>query len=104
MRSGGVLDLALVKDILGTPRGGSFVYRANERRAILEIMKRFEICYSEIPNRTVLIPALLPVPEPELDFAMEDALHVRCDYFFLPSSVFPRLLVRLHAQTQFESR
>lgn len=103
-RSGGALSLALLKDILGSEGGHQFAYNANERRAILQIMKRFEICYDEIPNQTVLVPALLPVREPSFSFSTENALHIRCEYLFLPSSVFPRLLVRLHADAECDYR
>jgi hypothetical protein len=100
--SGGILKFNTVKNILSD--GYEPTYTANERRAILEIMKRFEISYDEVPNQTVLIPGLLPDREPEFDFDNESAAQIRCEYVFLPASVFPRLLVRLHSEMTFEHR
>lgn len=102
-RSKGVLEISSVKEIL-TNDGSSIQYNANERRAILEIMKRFELCYDEVPNVSVLFPGHLPVQQPLFKFDTENAVHLRFDFAFLPSSIFSRILVRLQTHLDYEHR
>ena len=47
----------------------------------------------------MLFPDLLPVQQPALDgYSWEDAAHHIVRYNFLPRSIFPRLMVRLHKE------
>ena len=58
-------------------------------------MQEFELCF-QLDARTYVVPQLLPVQEP--DFKAEGALPRFEIHFpdFLPDSVFPRLMVKLH--------
>ncbi len=67
----------------------------DKQRYIIDLMKKFELCY-EIDKGTVLVPDLLEVQEPAFDFADGDALRFRIDYGFLPRSVMPRFIVKMH--------
>lgn len=66
-------------------------------------MKKFELCY-ELDRDRVLIPDLLDVPEPAFDFDYVAALKFRLQYDFLPRSVLPRFIVRMHRDIQDELR
>lgn len=66
-------------------------------------MKKFEICY-EIDRNTVLIPDLLEVQEPEFDFNYETSLRFIIEYDFLPRSVMPRFIVKMHKDIKEQLR
>lgn len=66
-------------------------------------MKKFELCY-EIDKKTVLLPDLLEVPEPEFNFDYAGALKFVIDYDFLPRSVMPRFIVKMHRDIAGELR
>mgnify|MGYP000037001737 CR=1 FL=1 len=70
-------------------------YPKNKLQYIVRVMQEFELCF-QLDPRTYVIPQLLPVQEPE--FKTEGALLRFVIHFpdFLPDSVFPRLMVKLH--------
>lgn len=72
-----------------------FVYPKNKLYYIVRVMQEFELCFM-LNERTYVVPQLLPAADP--DFHTEDALLRFVIYFpgFLPDSVFPRLMVKLH--------
>jgi len=86
----GVLTLAMLNTILnidGYPRG--------KRLFIVDMMKKFELCYDIEPDKTFLVPDLLPKEEPtELKFNGIPAFEYA--YPVLPSSVITRLIVRMN--------
>ncbi len=92
----GLLKVESLKKILKRADGDKLVYLAEHYPYIVEMMKKFELCYS-IDRNTVLIPDLLDVQEPEIDFDYDNSLRFRIDYDFLPRSVIPRFIVRKSA-------
>jgi hypothetical protein len=59
-------------------------------------MQKFELCY-ELSKEAVLIPQLLTISEPKLTFTKENSLGFALHYpDFLPPSVFPRFMVKVH--------
>ncbi|MCI5157437.1 MAG: GTP-binding protein [Candidatus Electrothrix sp. AUS1_2] len=65
-------------------------------RFIMGLMEKFELCY-KLDWYTVLIPQLLPVLEPDFSFVYDESLRFALHYpDFLPPSVFPRFMVRVH--------
>jgi hypothetical protein len=66
-------------------------------------MKKFEVCY-ELNPQTILVPDLLDVAEPSIDFPTDNLLRFRYEYDFLPRSVLPRFIVRWHADIDDELR
>lgn len=63
---------------------------------ILRLMEKFELCYP-VGKDAVHIPQLLPVPEPKLTFEQDGSLRFALHYpDFLPPSVFPRFMVKVH--------
>ena len=92
-KANGVLCLTTVDRILaGTD---SNRYPPDKQSFIVEMMKKFQLCY-QIDSRTILVPDLLSVQEPEIQFDSEAALNLYLDYEFLPRSIMPRLIVKLN--------
>jgi internalin A len=87
----GTLTLPLLNKILNLPE-----YPSNKRLFIVDMMKKFELCYDIEPDKSFLIPDLLPKDEP---FTGEwgDALAFQYHYNVLPSSIITRFIVRMNA-------
>jgi len=116
--SGGVLRLECLKEILKElppPRldrlrtmlrlscAKRHCFPSDTHPYIMRLMEKFELCYS-IGKDAVLIPQLLPVQQPQLAFAKEDALGFAFYYpDFLPPSVFPRFMVKVHEDIKAET-
>lgn len=73
----------------------SFEYPKNKLQYIVRVMQQFELCFM-LDARTYVVPQLLPVIEP--DFKVEGAKLRFVTHFpdFMPYSIFPRLMVKLH--------
>lgn len=72
------------------------LYTKDKLPIIIEVMQKFELCY-QLDNAHYVIPSLLAKQEPE--FSFEGALiHFEVHFDeFLPPSLFPRLMVKLHS-------
>ncbi len=72
-----------------------FIYPQNKLYYIVRVMQEFELCFPISPS-DFIVPQLLPANAPE--FAPDGALLRFVMHFpaFLPNSVFPRLMVKLH--------
>jgi internalin A len=77
----------------------AFQYPKNKLHYIVRVMQEFELCFPLDP-RSYIVPQLLPVQEPE--FQSQGAMLRFVIQFpdFLPDSVFPRLMVKLHGYIQ----
>ncbi|OQX01793.1 MAG: GTP-binding protein [Thiothrix lacustris] len=72
-----------------------FYYPCNKLHYIVRVMQEFELCFP-LDNSQYVIPQLLPVEEPEFNFNGA-VLHFVVRFTeFLPDSIFPRLMVKLH--------
>ncbi len=91
----GILELNQLPDILEKQKESDFEYPKNKHNFIIGLMKKFEICY-EIDKDQVLVPNLLQVEEMEFDFPYQDSLQFVMEYEFLPKSVMPRFIVKMH--------
>lgn len=87
----GILTLPMLDEILNMPE-----YPKNKRLFIVDLMRKFELCYDIEPNQTFLIPDLLPKNEPYTG-EWKDALTFQYHYDFLPSSIISRFIVRMSA-------
>jgi internalin A len=84
-----VKDLARMLD--------STVYPSiKEHQFIIDMMRKFELCFSISDTQTYLIPELLQNEEPDLNWNKDDSLRFEYHYDILPHSVFSRFIVRLH--------
>jgi internalin A len=68
-------------------------YPSDRRVLVIDMMKRFELCYES--EGTFLIPDLLAKDEPDTG-EWDNALHFEVKYDVLPSSIICRLIVRMH--------
>jgi internalin A len=87
----GTLTLPILNKTLNSPH-----YPSNKRLFIVDMMKKFELCYDIEPDKSFLIPDLLPKDEPytgEWDGALEFHYH----YYVLPTSIISRFIVRMNA-------
>jgi small GTP-binding protein len=91
----GLLKLDLLDGILNKEKDPDYEYSPDTYRYIIELMKKFELCF-EIDNNSVLIPDLLEVQEPIIDFEAAESLKFIIEYDFLPKSVLPRFIVKMH--------
>jgi small GTP-binding protein len=97
----GFLNLEQLKTILKQKKKSDFFYPRDKYRYIIELMKKFELCY-EINEKTVLVPDLLDVEESDFEFDYNNCLRFVLDYDFLPRSVMPRFIVRMHKDIKGE--
>ena len=72
-------------------------YPERKHDYILELMKKFELCYA-LNDKEYLLPDLFPTQEPEFEFDDEHALHFILEYDFLPKSIFTRFIVKMHRE------
>jgi len=91
----GVLRREDLKGILKKKYKDDFEYPLDKHDYIIDLMKKFEICYP-LNDKDVLLPGLLDVNEPEYNFKKEDALNFIVEYDFLPKSIFPRFMISMY--------
>ncbi len=90
----GVLTTSMLDEILDLPE-----YPRGKRLFIVDMMKKFELCYDIEPDKTFLVPDLLPKDEPaELKFNGVPAFEYA--YPVLPSSVITRFIVRMNQKIE----
>lgn len=70
------------------------VYPRERHQYFLNVMQKFELCYA-LPAGGILVPELLGLEEASFDPGGE-SVRLVVEYEFLPRSVVPRLIVRLH--------
>lgn len=91
----GVLRFGMLDGILEQKKAGDYYYPPARYDFIINLMKKFELCYA-IDEETVLLPDLLAVPEPSFDFDFNGALKFFIEYDFLPRSIMPRFIVKMN--------
>ena len=100
----GILRLSALKDILQKQTERDFAYPPSKYKYIIDLMMKFELCYELDDKQSVLIPDLLGVQEPRFDFDNTQMLHFLFEYDFLPKSVIPRFIVKMHKDIKDELR
>jgi internalin A len=91
----GVLRFDMLDGILEQKKAGDYYYPPARYNYIIDIMKKFELCYI-IDEETVLLPELLAVPEPDFYFDYNESIKFFIEYDFLPRSIMPRFIVKMH--------
>ncbi len=102
-KNNGVFKLNQLNDVLKKNVKTDISYPHDKHRYIIDLMKKFELCYG-IDSDTILIPDLLEIKEPAFDFPDDDSLRFIFEYDFLPRSVMPRFIVRMHKDIKGELR
>lgn len=99
----GVLCLKDLAEILMQKSKEDFHYPPEKHRHIIELMKKFELCY-QVDRDHILIPDLLDVQEPDFSLNDKQPLRFRLQYDFLPKSVMPRFIVKRHQEIKDDLR
>ena len=86
----GELTISILNSILNTAE-----YPSGKRLFIVDMMRKFELCYDIEPEKTFLIPDLLPKDEPFIG-KWDNALQFQYHYNILPSSIISRFIVRMN--------
>ena len=87
----GVLTVSMLDEILNTPE-----YPRDKRLFIIDMMRKFELCFDIESEKTFLVPDLLPKDEPYTG-DWSDTLGFQFHYNVLPSSIITRFIVRMQA-------
>ncbi|MFC1998007.1 COR domain-containing protein, partial [Chloroflexota bacterium] len=87
----GTLTRELLNEILNLPE-----YPTSKRLFIVDMMRKFELCYDIESDKKFLVPDLLPKDEP-FTGEWDDALAFQYHYNVLPSSIITRFIVRMNA-------
>ena len=95
--SHGVLRLDSLDEILKKKKVDDYYYPLDKYMFIINLMKKFELCY-EIDEDTVLLPNSLEDKPPEFDFDDATSLKFVIGYDFLLKSVMPRFIVKRHEE------
>jgi internalin A len=69
-------------------------YPSDKQLFIIDMMRKFELCYDLVLDQKFLVPDLLPKDEPQLTFNGTPAFEYA--YPVLPSSVITRFIVRMN--------
>jgi len=94
-KNNGLLKLESLADILKKEKETDYFYPQDKHEYIIDLMKKFELCF-EMEQDCILIPDLLEIQQPEFDFDYSSSLKFLIDYDFLPKSVMPRFIVKMH--------
>jgi len=86
----GVLTIPLLNSILNFPE-----YPKSKHLFIVDVMKRFELCYDIETDKMFLVPDLLPKDEPE-GIDINSVAAFQYQYPVLPPKILTRLIVRMH--------
>jgi internalin A len=63
---------------------------------LLELMKKFELCFQIPETNEYVIPELLSTRRPEFNWDQTDNMHFQYRYSFMPAGILTRLIVRTH--------
>lgn len=99
--SKGLLPLASLSDILKPSEPSNRFYPTDRFPYIINLMKKFELCY-ELDSSTILVPQLLDVQKPQIDFDYDRSLKFFIQYDFLPKSIIPRFIVNMRKDIKGE--
>ena len=71
-------------------------YPDNKFALLIELMKKFELCFLLPNGEDYIVPELLPAEEPDIKWDNSDNLQFEFRYKFMPAGVITRLTVRMH--------
>ncbi len=71
-------------------------YPEDKYAFLIELMKKFELCFLLPESNDYLVPELFPANEPSINWDYNDNLHFEFRYKFMPAGIITRLIVRMH--------
>jgi len=93
----GQLKVEWLSEILKKSKKSEYTYKNEHHRYILELMQKFELCYTINHGKEYLIPELLNIQQPELPIQLGPILKFYFQYEdLLPRSIMSRFIVRMH--------
>ncbi|MCK5899107.1 MAG: hypothetical protein KAG06_08550, partial [Methylococcales bacterium] len=97
----GLFYLNDLAKVLEQKTESDFYYPPEKRPHIIDLMKKFEICYA-LGEKRILIPDLLGVQEPDFEFDYDNnkAVRFRFRYDFLSKLIMPRFIVKQHEKIE----
>ena len=102
-KSNGLLKIKLLDEILKQGKNTDYYCPPDKYIYIINLMQKFELCY-KLNEQTVLLPDLLKIQEPKFDFDYDSSLKYLIEYDFLPKSIMPRFIVKMHKDIKNELR
>ena len=87
----GILERSMLSKILDSDK-----YPKSKQLFIIDMMRKFELCFDLIPDKQFLIPDLLSKEEPDTG-QWDNTLAFQYHYNVLPGSIISRFIVRSHA-------
>jgi len=102
-KSNGLLRINLLDEILKQEKDTDYYYPPDKYTYIIDLMRKFELCY-KLNEQTVLLPDLLEIQEPKFYFDYDSSLKFLIEYDFLPKSIMPRFIVKMHKDIKDELR
>jgi hypothetical protein len=101
----GLLKVEWLPEILKKKKKNDYIYKDDHHRYILELMQKFELCYSLKHGKHYLIPELLSIQQPEIPEQTGSLLKFYFQYEdLLPRSIISRFIVRLHEDIHHDLR
>jgi hypothetical protein len=101
--SKGVLNGEMLRKILRKKPGEEFSYPRSKHPYIVELMKKFQLCYA-MDSDMVLLPDLQDKKRPSFRFDRDSSLRFYFEYDFLPRSIVPWFIVQRHKDIDGELR
>jgi len=100
-KKAGILYKKDLNEVLTHAVQDDFTYPKDQYDFITGLIEEFKMGFKR-DAESWIIPALLPVDEPDLDFNQqehyESAIKVYYEYDFLPKAIFPRLLIEFQEE------
>lgn len=63
---------------------------------LIELMKKFELCFNIAETENYIIPELLNTQKEDYEMPFSDILKIKYKYEFMPKGIITRLIVKLH--------
>jgi len=71
-------------------------YPSDQYIRLIELMKKFEICFQIPDTKTYIVPRLLRTAQPHFDWNNQHNLRFEYHYPFMPDGIISRFIVRTH--------
>jgi len=71
-------------------------YPPDKYATLIELMKKFELCFQIENSQQYIVPELLPAKRPEFNWDNSDNLCFEYRYGFMPAGIMTRFIARMH--------
>lgn len=93
----GLLEIKELAVIFKSESKNDYNYSVDNYRDLINLMRNLELCFL-IDNSSILVPQLLPIEEPEIEFNSENLLRFRLHYEYLDEAIMARFIVILREE------